>query len=80
MLGAIQRIVSAAIQEQIATLVPARTATLSDVDVLEEEAEEGAPVPAPAMAGRWGLLSPLLRRDPPLACSFRVPPEGLAGS
>ncbi|KAL0313623.1 UNVERIFIED_CONTAM: hypothetical protein Sradi_5761600 [Sesamum radiatum] len=52
MLGAIQQIISAAIQEQFFMLLPARTATPSDVDVLEEETEEGAPVATPPMAGR----------------------------
>ncbi|KAL0430438.1 UNVERIFIED_CONTAM: hypothetical protein Sradi_0669800 [Sesamum radiatum] len=46
MLGAIQRIVSTAIREQIATRVPTRIANPSDVDVPKEEAEEGAPVSA----------------------------------
>ncbi|KAL0420857.1 UNVERIFIED_CONTAM: hypothetical protein Slati_3108600 [Sesamum latifolium] len=79
MLGAIQRIVSAAIQEQIATLVPARTATPFDVDVPEEEAEEGAPVPVPPMAGRQGLPLSFLRRAPPLVRALRVPLEGPTG-
>ncbi|KAL0420591.1 UNVERIFIED_CONTAM: hypothetical protein Slati_3082700 [Sesamum latifolium] len=47
LLGAIQQIVSAAIQEQVAALAPARVATPSDVDVPEEEAEEVVPVPVP---------------------------------
>ncbi|KAL0449477.1 UNVERIFIED_CONTAM: hypothetical protein Slati_1504100 [Sesamum latifolium] len=69
MLGVIQRIVLAVIQEQITTLVPPRTATPSDVDVPEEEAEEGAPVFAPPIAGRQGA--------PPLAPQ-EVPPQWLA--
>ncbi|KAL0462913.1 UNVERIFIED_CONTAM: hypothetical protein Slati_0178900 [Sesamum latifolium] len=66
MLGAILRLVFTAIREQIATLIPARIATTSDVHVPEEEAEEGAPVPAPAppiLKGR-GLPPSLLRRSP----------------
>ncbi|KAL0411270.1 UNVERIFIED_CONTAM: hypothetical protein Slati_3716700 [Sesamum latifolium] len=62
MLGAIQRIVSASTQKQIASLVSARTATLSDVDVPEEEVEEGAHVPVPPMAGRRGAPPTLLKR------------------
>ncbi|KAL0394839.1 UNVERIFIED_CONTAM: hypothetical protein Slati_4450100 [Sesamum latifolium] len=52
MLGAIHRIVSVAIPEQITTLVPLRIATPSNVDVPDEEAEEDAPVPEPPIAGR----------------------------
>ncbi|KAL0416458.1 UNVERIFIED_CONTAM: hypothetical protein Slati_3477700 [Sesamum latifolium] len=64
MLGAIQRIVSTAIWEQIITLVPPRIATPSDLGVPEEEAEEGAPVLVPPMAGRQGV-PPLVRQEVP---------------
>ncbi|KAL0355873.1 UNVERIFIED_CONTAM: hypothetical protein Sradi_4034200 [Sesamum radiatum] len=62
MLRAIQRIVSAAIWEQITTLVPPRIATPSDVDIPEEEAEEHAPMLAPLIAERQGA-PPLAPQD-----------------
>ncbi|KAL0313567.1 UNVERIFIED_CONTAM: hypothetical protein Sradi_5756000 [Sesamum radiatum] len=65
MLGAIQRIVSEAIREQITTLVPSSIATPSDVDVPKEEAEEGAPVSAPPIAGRQGAPPLSSSRGPP---------------
>ncbi|KAL0367686.1 UNVERIFIED_CONTAM: hypothetical protein Sradi_3658700 [Sesamum radiatum] len=66
MLEVIQRIVSVAIWEQIATLVPARTATPFDVDVPKEEAEECIP---PPIVGRQGA---------PLGAPQEVPPHWLA--
>ncbi|KAL0293221.1 UNVERIFIED_CONTAM: hypothetical protein Sradi_6949900 [Sesamum radiatum] len=69
MLGAIQKIVSAAIREQITTLVPPLIASPSDVDVPEEEAKEDTHVPAPLIAGRQGA--------PPLAPQ-EVHPQWLA--
>ncbi|KAL0453490.1 UNVERIFIED_CONTAM: hypothetical protein Slati_1327100 [Sesamum latifolium] len=64
MLGAIQRIVSAVIREQIVTLAPPRTAP-SDVGVPKEEAEEGAPVHTPPMAGRQGAPPFIPQEVPP---------------
>ncbi|KAL0411188.1 UNVERIFIED_CONTAM: hypothetical protein Slati_3708500 [Sesamum latifolium] len=64
MLGAIQRIISAAIRDQIITLAPPRTATPLDAGVPKEEAEEGTPVPAPPVAGRQGAPPSFHRRFP----------------
>ncbi|KAL0367202.1 UNVERIFIED_CONTAM: hypothetical protein Sradi_3610300 [Sesamum radiatum] len=72
-LGAVQRIVSATIREQIATLVLAHTAAPSDVDVFEEEAEEGAPVPRLQWLENRGFPLSLLKMSPP-------PPTGLHAS
>ncbi|KAL0458938.1 UNVERIFIED_CONTAM: hypothetical protein Slati_0521000 [Sesamum latifolium] len=55
-MGAIQRIVSAAIREQFAVLTPSRTTTPSDVDVPKEVAEEGALVHVLPVARRQGPL------------------------
>ncbi|KAL0401746.1 UNVERIFIED_CONTAM: hypothetical protein Slati_4204500 [Sesamum latifolium] len=63
----IQRIVSATIQEQLAVLTLTRTTTPSDVDVLEEVAEEGAPAHVLPIAERQGPL---------LVVSQEVPPSG----
>ncbi|KAL0434694.1 UNVERIFIED_CONTAM: hypothetical protein Sradi_0177300 [Sesamum radiatum] len=69
LMGAIQRIVSAAIREQLVVLTPARTITPSDEDVLEELAEEGAPV---------HVLPIVERQGPLLVASQKVPPQWLA--
>ncbi|KAL0408343.1 UNVERIFIED_CONTAM: hypothetical protein Sradi_1768700 [Sesamum radiatum] len=64
-LGAIQRIVSAAIREQFVTLASPLTATPSDMGALEEEAEEGVPAHAPPTAGRRGAPSFIIQEVPP---------------
>ncbi|KAL0434055.1 UNVERIFIED_CONTAM: hypothetical protein Slati_2739800 [Sesamum latifolium] len=69
LMGAIQRIVSAVIREQLAVLTPARTTTPSDEDVPEEVAEEGAPV---------HMLPITERQGPLLVASQEVPPQWLA--
>ncbi|KAL0315397.1 UNVERIFIED_CONTAM: hypothetical protein Sradi_5417900 [Sesamum radiatum] len=58
LLGAIQLIVSVATREQVAAIAPTRVATPSDMDILEEEVEEGAPIPAHPAAARRGLPQP----------------------
>ncbi|KAL0457583.1 UNVERIFIED_CONTAM: hypothetical protein Slati_0385500 [Sesamum latifolium] len=68
-MGVIQRIVSAAIWEQLAVLTPARTTTPSDEDVPEEVAEEDASVHVLPVAERQGPL---------LVASQEVPPQWLA--
>ncbi|KAL0405447.1 UNVERIFIED_CONTAM: hypothetical protein Slati_3858600 [Sesamum latifolium] len=65
LMGAIQRIVSVAIREQLIVLTPACTTTSSDEDVPEEVAEEGAPVHVLPVAERQGPL---------LVASQEVPP------
>ncbi|KAL0293259.1 UNVERIFIED_CONTAM: hypothetical protein Sradi_6949000 [Sesamum radiatum] len=77
-LGAIQRIVLAAIWEQIVTLAPPCTATPSDLGVLEEEAEECAPVSAPPMTGRKELPLCPAGGSPSVVCTLRAPSKGLA--
>ncbi|KAL0445239.1 UNVERIFIED_CONTAM: hypothetical protein Slati_2246600 [Sesamum latifolium] len=71
LLGAIQQIVSAAIQEQVAALAPMRVATPSDVEAREEEAEEPIPVPVPVPPTGRRLEAP-----PPVP--QEVPPYWLA--
>ncbi|KAL0445713.1 UNVERIFIED_CONTAM: hypothetical protein Slati_1699200 [Sesamum latifolium] len=69
LLGAIQQIVSAALREHVSKTGYPRVATPSDVEALEEEAEEEAPVPMP-LAGR--------RREIPLPEPQEVSPQWLA--
>ncbi|KAL0416352.1 UNVERIFIED_CONTAM: hypothetical protein Slati_3467100 [Sesamum latifolium] len=69
LLGAIQQIVTAALREQAAVRAPTQVATPSDVEALEEEAGEEAPVPTP-LAGR--------RREVPIPEPQEVPPQWLA--
>ncbi|KAL0427696.1 UNVERIFIED_CONTAM: hypothetical protein Slati_2944400 [Sesamum latifolium] len=57
LLGAIQQIVSAATREQVEALAPARIATPSDVEALDEEPEEAVPVPAPPIIRRLDIPS-----------------------
>ncbi|KAL0285827.1 UNVERIFIED_CONTAM: hypothetical protein Sangu_2763000 [Sesamum angustifolium] len=65
MLGAIQRIVSAAIQEQVAMLDPAHVATLSDMDAPEEEVEWDVPLLVPPV-GKRQRVPPLVPQKVPL--------------
>ncbi|KAL0453937.1 UNVERIFIED_CONTAM: hypothetical protein Slati_1371800 [Sesamum latifolium] len=65
LMGAIQRIVSAAIREQLAVLTPARTTTPSNEDVPEEVAEEVAPVHVLPVAKRQGPLLVAYQEVPP---------------
>ncbi|KAL0406129.1 UNVERIFIED_CONTAM: hypothetical protein Slati_3926800 [Sesamum latifolium] len=69
LLGAIKQIVAAALREHVSATAPPRVATPSDVEVLEEETGEEAPVPVP-LAGR--------RREIPLPGPQEVPPQWLA--
>ncbi|KAL0405124.1 UNVERIFIED_CONTAM: hypothetical protein Slati_3826300 [Sesamum latifolium] len=65
LLGAIQQIVSTAILEQVAALAPTRVATPSDVEALEEEAEEAIPVPMPPTGKRLETPPPVPQEVPP---------------
>ncbi|KAL0434309.1 UNVERIFIED_CONTAM: hypothetical protein Slati_2765200 [Sesamum latifolium] len=69
LLETIQQIVSAAIREQMATLDPARVATLSEADALKEETKGDIPVPVPPV-GR--------RQEAPLPAPQEVPPQWFA--
>ncbi|KAL0448296.1 UNVERIFIED_CONTAM: hypothetical protein Slati_1386000 [Sesamum latifolium] len=64
LLGAIQQIVSAAIREQVAALAPARIATPSDVEALEEEPREAVPVPPPPTVWRLDIPSSIPQEFP----------------
>ncbi|KAL0462900.1 UNVERIFIED_CONTAM: hypothetical protein Slati_0177600 [Sesamum latifolium] len=68
LLGAIQRIVTAALQEHVSVAAPPRLAPPPEAEVLEEEGEEEAPVPV-LPAGR--------RRDIPDLNLRRCPRNGL---
>ncbi|KAL0458399.1 UNVERIFIED_CONTAM: hypothetical protein Slati_0467100 [Sesamum latifolium] len=69
LLGAIQQLVATAFWEHVSTIVPPWVTTPSDVEALEEDAGEEAPVPVPT-GGR--------RREVPLPESQEVPPQWLA--
>ncbi|KAL0428159.1 UNVERIFIED_CONTAM: hypothetical protein Slati_2990700 [Sesamum latifolium] len=69
LLGAIQRIVTAALQEHVSVAAPPRLAPPPEAKVLEEEGAEEAPVPV-LPAGR--------RRDIPRPEPPEVPPQWLA--
>ncbi|KAL0343682.1 UNVERIFIED_CONTAM: hypothetical protein Sangu_1255600 [Sesamum angustifolium] len=64
LLGAIQQIVSAATQEQVAALALDRVNTPSDVDTPEEEAEGDIPAPLPPTDRKQGT-PPLPSQDVP---------------
>ncbi|KAL0448636.1 UNVERIFIED_CONTAM: hypothetical protein Slati_1420000 [Sesamum latifolium] len=65
LLGAIQKIVSAAIRQQVAALAPMRMATPSDVEAPEEEAEEAIPVPVVPIGRRLEAPLPVPQEVPP---------------
>ncbi|KAL0411627.1 UNVERIFIED_CONTAM: hypothetical protein Slati_3752400 [Sesamum latifolium] len=69
LLGAIQRIVLAAIRKQVVALPPPHIGTPSDVDIFEEEAEGDVLVPMPPVAEKQG---------PPSLAPQEVPPQWLA--
>ncbi|KAL0462220.1 UNVERIFIED_CONTAM: hypothetical protein Slati_0109600 [Sesamum latifolium] len=58
LLGAIQRIVAAALREHVAVAAPPQLAPPPEAEVLEEEGEEEIPVPMPPAGRRHNIPFP----------------------